>query len=89
MSWFEENNEYEAESQPDVANVTEDMIESHKYPPGPGTAVVEETLLVVLAFIEDQLAGRDQVEERDQQHLVDVGLRPASSVPLVSLVPLG
>ena len=62
------------------------MIESLEYPPWSSTAIVEETLLAILAFIEDQLAGRHQIEERDKDHLVDVRIGPASSVPLVTLV---
>ena len=62
------------------------MVESLEYPPWPGAAIVEETLLAILAFIEDQLSGRHQIEQRDENHLVDVRIRPASSVPLVTLV---
>lgn len=62
------------------------MIERLEYPPGSGTAVVEETLLVVLALDEDKLTGGDEVEETDQSDLVDVGVRPASSVPFLCLV---
>ena len=86
ISGFEENNYDEAEPQPDVANVAEDVIERLEYPPGSCAAVVEVTLLVIFALSENKLTGRNKVEERDHRNLVDIGLRPASSVPLISLV---
>ena len=66
--------------------IPKDVIESFENEPGPSTAEVEVALFVVLALVEHELGGGHDVEERDEDDLVHVRVRPTPSVPLICFI---
>ena len=63
VSGLDKHDQDEAESQPDVSDVAEDVIESLEYGPRSGTTVVEEALLIVLTVGKYKLRCWDCVEQ--------------------------
>ena len=77
--------QHEAEAKPDVAEVTEDVVECFEDPPGSGAAIVEVAGFgVALNREEDQLEGWNTVEDNEEGYNVVVSIRTKVTVKRVT-----